>query len=276
VTALPQGDWADIGQGHRIHFHEQGSGDPVLFFHGSGPGASGLSNFAGSMAPLAQAGLRALAPDLLGYGLSSKPVDQPYLLENHADAMVRFADALGLARFSIVGNSLGGAIAMQVALDHPDRVDRLVLMAPGGLETKERYMEMRGIRRMLRMIYGPEGITLAGMEKVFSLQVHDPALVPHDVIAARTKVALTQPRHVFETLRVTNLAPRLSEITQPTLALWGREDQFCPVSGAWTLSQGIANARVVILPHCGHWVMVEWQALFNREISRFLAPKNTN
>lgn len=270
MSALPEGTWADIGQGHRIHFHERGAGDPVIFFHGSGPGASGLSNFSGSLDALADAGVRALAPDLLGYGHSSKPTDVGYALATHADAMVRFADALGLSRFSLVGNSLGGAIALQVALDHPDRVDKLVLMAPGGLETKDRYMEMRGIRRMMRMIYGKEGITLEGMEKVFSLQVHDQSLVPHDVIAARTEIALAQPRHVFETLRVTNLKDRLPEITQKTLALWGREDQFCPVSGAWTLSQGIPDARVIVLPHCGHWVMVEWRELFNRELCQFL------
>ncbi len=270
MSALPEGSWADIGQGHRIHFHERGAGAPVIFCHGSGPGASGLSNFSGSLDALAEAGLRALAPDLLGYGHSSKPTDVGYTLATHADAMVRFADALDLSRFSLVGNSLGGAIALQIALDHPDRVDRLVLMAPGGLEDKDRYMEMRSIRRMMRMIYGPEGITQTGMEKVFSLQVHDPALVPHDVIAARTQVALDQPRHVFETLRVPNLSDRLPDITQPTLVLWGREDQFCPVSGAWKVSEGIPNARVTVLPHCGHWVMVEWCELFNRELCAFL------
>lgn len=272
MSALAEGRYADIGGGHRIHFHERGAGPAALFFHGSGPGASGLSNFSGSLDALADAGLRAIAPDLLGYGHSSKPTDLGYSSENHADAMVRFADALGLQTFSLVGNSLGGAIALQVALDHPDRVTRLVLMAPGGLEDKDTYMEMRGIRRMMRMIYGPEGITLAGMEKVFSLQVHDQELVPHDVIQARTEIALTQPRHVFETLRVRNLEDRLAEITQPTLCLWGREDQFCPVSGAWKVSQRVPDARVILLPHCGHWVMVEWQELFNRELCGFLAP----
>ena len=270
MSALPEGAWADIGQGHRIHFHERGEGAPVIFCHGSGPGASGFSNFSGSFEALADAGLRALAPDLLGYAHSSKPTELNYALATHADAMVRFAEALELPQFSLVGNSLGGAIALQIALDHPERVDKLVLMAPGGLEDKDRYMEMRGIRRMMRMIYGPEGITQAGMEKVFSLQVHDPDLVPHDVIAARTEIALAQPRHVFETLRVPNLSTRLPEIVQPTLALWGREDQFCPVSGAWRVSQGIPDARVIVLPHCGHWVMVEWRDLFNRELCRFL------
>ncbi len=274
MIACPEGHWADIGQGHRIHFHERGAGPPVIFFHGSGPGASGLSNFRGSLDALAVAGLRAVAPDLLGYGHSSKPTDVGYALATHADAMVRFADALGLSHFSIVGNSLGGAIALQVALDHPDRVDRLVLMAPGGLEDKDRYLEMRGIRRMMRMIYGPEGITLAGMEKVFSLQVHDQALVPHDVIAARTEVALAQPRHVFETLRVPNLAERLSELTQPTLCLWGREDQFCPVSGAWKVMERVPDAQVLVLPRCGHWVMVEWRERFNRELVDFLTVKS--
>ena len=94
-------------------------------------------------------------------------------------------------------------------------------MAPGGLETRETYMEMRGIRSMMRCIYGPEGITLDGMQRVFTKQVVDPGRVPEGVIARRYEVAMTQPRHVFEAMRVDNLTDRLPEITQPTLALWG-------------------------------------------------------
>ena len=142
---------------------------------------------------------------------------------------------------------MGGALAMLFALRHPERVSRLVLMAPGGLEEREVYMQMRGIRRMMRALYGPEGLTLEGMHKVFELQVFDPSQVPEGVIERRFAMAQQQPRVVFETLRVPNLTDRLPELDCPVLGFWGTDDQFCPVSGAQTLATGCKEACVVML-----------------------------
>lgn len=280
ATPIPEGHYADVGEGRRVHFHEAaaeagpGEGRAVIFIHGSGPGASGLSNFRGNYREFAAAGFRAIIPDSLGYGLSSKPEGDGFDCVYLADGVRRLADALGLERFSLVGNSLGGAMAMQIALDFPDRVDKLVLMAPGGLEARERYMEMKGIRAMMRSIYGPDGITEAGLRKVFELQLFDHQQLPEEefsgIIAERFAVAQTQPRRVFETLRVGDYASRLGELRCPVFGLWGRDDAFCPVSGAQTLLDGCADVRVVTLANCGHWVMVERRELFNRWCLDFL------
>ena len=124
---------------------------------------------------------------------------------------------------------------------------------------------------MLRCVFNPEGITLEGMKKVFEKQVFDPGNVPDGVIERRTEVALTQPRHVFETLRVANQAERLGQIQCPTLGFWGTNDLFCPPSGASTLAEGIANCRVLLIGRCGHWVMVEHAELFNDACLEFLS-----
>ena len=100
--------------------------------------------------------------------------------------------------------------------------------------------------------FGPEGITLDGMKKVFPKQVYDPASVPEGVIERRTAVALTQPRRVFETFKVPNLSSTLGDIRCPVRVLWGANDQFCPVSGALKLATTIPDVDATIFGRCGH------------------------
>src|SRR5215471_13792062 len=133
ARAVPEGKYADVGGGLRVHYHEQGEGPVVLFLHGSGPGASGYSNFRRNYPYFAEHGFRAVVPDTLGFGHSSKPDDVDYTLDFLVGALDRFTRALGIERCAVVGNSHGGAMALQLALDRPELVDRLVLMAPGGL-----------------------------------------------------------------------------------------------------------------------------------------------
>lgn len=261
----------EIGDGLSLHYAECGEGPAVIFVHGSGPGASGHSNFADNMRVFARAGFRAIAIDLLGYGDSSKPTDKPYTLDLHVPALKKFVDALKLGRISLVGNSLGGAVSMRFAMDYPELMDRLILLAPGGLAPKLRYLRMPGIRAMMWSQLGPGGPTLKKLQGVFDKQLYDPSQLSKALVEQRYHVALTQPRHVFKTLKVGNLVPRLSEIRCPTLAFWGTDDKFCPVETAIPLTQGIANCRTILIARCGHWAQVEYPELFNREAIRFLS-----
>lgn len=266
----PEGIYAEVGDGLRMHANVVGQGPPVLFLHGSGPGASGWSNFAANAQALAEAGYQAILADSLGYGRSSKPEDVDYTLEFMSEAAVRLMDHLGHEQFTVVGNSQGGAQAIRIALHHPQRVSRLVLMAPGGLEPRETYMAMRGIRSMLRCVFGPEGITEDGMRRVFQKQLFDPGQLSEAVVQQRTEAALNQPRRVFETMRVDNQADRLGELRCPVLGMWGADDLFCPPSGVTTLVEQIPDCRVVVFARCGHWVMVEYPDRFNRLVIDFL------
>jgi len=268
--AVPEGKFADVGEGLRVHYQEAGEGPAVLFLHGSGPGASGYSNFKRNYPYFAARGLRAIVPDTLGFGYSSKPEDVDYTLELLVGATRRLLGALGIERCAVVGNSHGGAMALRLAIDHPELVDRLVLMAPGGLEVREAYMKMEGIRTMMKVFLGPEGITREGMRRVFGLQLFDPRTLTEEILDERMEIAVTQPRRVLSSMSVPHLAPELDKIRCPVLGFWGADDKFCPVSGALILAQGVKQARVMLLSECGHWVMVEHPELFNRTSTDFL------
>lgn len=263
--------FVDIGDGLRIHYAECGEGAPVMFVHGSGPGASGHSNFSDNMVAFARAGFRAIAVDLLGYGDSSKPTDKHYTLDLHVPALREFVSRLGLGRVSLVGNSLGGAVSMRFAMDYPDLMDRLVLLAPGGLAPRLRYLRMPGIKAMMWSQLGPGGPTLKKLQGVFDKQLYDPSQLSRALVEQRFQVALTQPRQVYKTLKVANLVSRLGEIRCPTLAFWGTDDKFCPVETAIPMTQGIHDCRTILIARCGHWAQVEHPDLFNREAIRFLS-----
>lgn len=270
MAALPQGHFVTLNDGLRLHYLDSGSGDAVLFIHGSGPGASGHSNFKLNYPEFATAGHRVLVPDLPGYGASDKP-ETDYTLDFFVDALFGLLDALGIARCTLVGNSLGGAIAIKMALDQPQRIARLVLMAPGGLMEKEQYyLQMEGIQKMGAAFANGELNDADGMRRLLSLQLFDPAQISDETVNERVAVVLEQPRCVLTRMQVPNLAGRVAELSCPILGFWGMNDKFCPASGAQTLMDACRNIRFVLLSECGHWVMVEHRALFNREVQAFL------
>lgn len=276
AAAAPEGKSVALPNGWSLYCHVLGEGPPLVFLHGSGPGASGWSNFGLNAQVLARAGFQCILVDSLGYGRSSKPLDVDYTLPVMAGAVVALLDALGHRRFSLAGNSQGGAQALYIALNHPDRVEKLILMAPGGLEAREVYMEQKGIRSMMRCLYGPEGLTLEGMRMLFQKQLFDPGLVTEALVQERFEAAQAQPLHVFRSMKVDNLADRLPELTCPVLGLWGMDDCFCPVSGALSLAARVPNARVTLFARCGHWVMVEHASTFNRLCIDFLKHDPVN
>lgn len=279
-TNNPEGKRVEIGDGLTVHYHDVGGGFPVVFLHGSGPGASGWSNFHRNYPVFARRGFRCLVPDTLGFGRSSKPDNVDYTLEFLAGGLTRFLNALRIERCALVGNSHGGALAIQQALDRPDRVSGLVLMAPGGLEPREAYMKMEGIRAMMKAFLGPdrgpesrEGltrITREDLRRVLEFQLHDPALLTDEIVDERLAVALTQPKRVMASMSVPHLAPRLAALRCPVLGLWGMNDRFCPVSGAMTIASSCGRAQVLLLSDAGHWVMIEHADLFNRTAIDFL------
>lgn len=270
AKAVPEGKYADVGDGFRVHYQERGEGTPLVFLHGSGPGASGYSNFKRNYPYFAERGFRTLAPDTLGFGYSSQPADIDYGLDFLVGKLAKFLDVVGVAKAAIVGNSHGGALAIKLALTHPEKVDRLVLMAPGGLEERETYMKMEGIRTMMSVFLSKTGITKDGMRTVFGLQLFDPKLLTDEIIEERFQIAEHQPKRVLTSLNVPHLTPELGKIRCPVFALWGVEDKFCPVSGAMRIAEACKGSRVMLLSQCGHWVMVEHTDLFNRLCLDFL------
>lgn len=271
MAAQPQGHFVTLQDGLRLHYLDSGAGEPVIFIHGSGPGASGHSNFKQNYPQFAAAGYRVIVPDLPGYGASDKP-ETIYSLDFFVAALSGLLDALDIQRCVLVGNSLGGAIAIKLALDQPQRVSKLVLMAPGGLMEKEQYYrQMEGIQKMAAAFASGELKEAAGMRRLLGLQLFDAALLSDETINERVAVVQQQPLCVLASMQVPNMTARLAELECPILGFWGMNDKFCPASGAQTLMAACRQIRFVLLSECGHWAMVEHRALFNRQCLDFFA-----
>jgi len=273
VPDAPIGAFTETPGGLRLHHFETGSGAPVVFIHGSGPGASGFSNFKHNYPQFAAAGFRAIVVDLPGYGASSKPSDVAYTLDFFVDALRAQLEALGIGRATLLGNSLGGAIALQYALDYPDDVDSLIMMAPGGVEERETYFRMEGIQKMVSLFTNHQ-MNRGTMRELLELLVFDRSLVTDALVDERMRVCEQQPPEVLSTMHVPNLTKRLAELRCPVLGFWGTDDRFNPVSGASRFLEHCADARFVLMNRCGHWVMVEHRPYFNRECLEFLAHRH--
>ena len=272
-TAIPEGKYLDIGDisglPQRIHYHEQGEGEAVIFLHGAGGGASGYSNFKGNYPVFAEAGYRSIVPDLIGYGLSSKPDLPQYDLDLFIAGVKGLVDGLGLKNITLLGNSLGGAVALGYALAYPQDVARLILMAPGGVEDLDTYLAMPGIANMFE-IYKSGKTGAEAMRAVMTMQLFDPSLLTEEIINERAPIALTQTNAARSVLKVPNMTERLHELRCPVFGFWGINDQFNPASGAAKLLDNCPNARMVMLNRCGHWVQVEHREMFNRSCIDFM------
>ncbi|SFP51935.1 4,5:9,10-diseco-3-hydroxy-5,9,17-trioxoandrosta-1(10),2-diene-4-oate hydrolase [Geopseudomonas sagittaria] len=269
---LPLGHFVTLADGLRLHYLDEGQGPVVLWLHGSGPGASGYSNFKGNYPEFAAAGYRNIVLDLPGFGRSDKPEDTEYCLEFFVAALSGFLDAVGIERCTLLGNSLGGAIALGQALARPESVAALVLMAPGGVEERETYFQMEGIQRMVEVYSaGPMGVE--EMRQVMSLQLFDASQLDDALLAERAAVAATQPRSLFAGMRVANMTARLGELRCPILGFWGSNDRFNPIGGALKFLDHAPQARFLLLNRCGHWVQVEHRELFNRTCLDFLGEQ---
>ncbi len=266
---LPLGHFATLPDDLRLHYLDVGQGPVVVWLHGSGPGASGYSNFKGNYPAFAAAGFRNIVLDLPGFGRSDKPADVQYNLDFFVASLNGLLQKIGVTKCTLLGNSLGGAIALGQALAHPDTVERLILMAPGGVEERETYFRMEGIVRMVETFAkGPMGPV--EMRHVMSLQVFDPSMLDDTIINERSAIAPSQPANLFSTMMVPNMTTRLHEIKAPIFGFWGTDDKFNPHTGALKVIENAPNARMILLNRCGHWVQVEHSDLFNRSCIDFL------
>lgn len=270
MTELTEATYTVEG-GHRIHIKETGSGAAVVFLHGSGPGASGASNFRQNIDAFVAAGYRVILPDLIGYGASSKPEGIDYTLQLFTDTIYQALQAHGIERATMVGNSLGGGVAIQMTLDHPEFTERLVLMAPGCIEEQADYFKMPGIAKMVSGFGSPD-FSIEEQKRLISNLVHPDFVsrIPDTLVVERFAVARTQPKDVLARMRTPNLGPRLGELDKPILVLWGVNDEFCPESGARHFLDHCANARCLSFTRTGHWVQVERAGEFNRYAIDFL------
>ena len=268
--------------GKEIFVAETGDGPPVLLLHGGGPGASGVSNYSRNIAELSKE-YRIIVPDLPGYGRSSKGIDLADPFGALAVGIRGLMDRLGLAEAHLVGNSYGGACALRLALDTPDRVDRMVLMGPGGIGTT-RALPTPGLNSLLNYYTG-DGPSRLKLEKfIRDYLVFNAAQVPDSVIDARyeasidPEVVASPPLQRPKDLRTVwkmdfTRDKRLIRLPVPTLVLWGAADKVNRPSGGRMLSERMPNCDLYEVANTGHWVQWERADLFNRLCADFLAGR---
>ncbi|MFF4826743.1 4,5:9,10-diseco-3-hydroxy-5,9,17-trioxoandrosta-1(10),2-diene-4-oate hydrolase [Streptomyces sp. NPDC001312] len=267
--------------GLTLHYHEAGpegasaEAPVVIMLHGGGPGASAWSNFGRNLAPFARAGLRTLLVDQPCFGKSDKPEPDTDYFTFSANAVAALMDELGIEQAGFVGNSLGGGTATRLALDHPAKVGKLLLMGPGGISVNIFAPDpTEGIKHLFAFNSAPEP-TREQMRTFLTTLAYDASVVTDDFLeeryaqatdpearlgAARMGAAFANPAWAERTM----LWREAHRITQPVLLTWGREDRVNPVDGAFVALKTIPNARLHVFPHCGHWAQTEKFDAFNR------------
>lgn len=265
-----------------IFVTEAGAGPAVVLLHGGGAGASGLSNFSRNIGPLAEQ-FRVIVPDMPGYGRSTKGIDPSDPFGDLGLFVRGLLDALDIDKAHLVGNSYGGAAALRCALDRPDKVDRLVLMGPGGIGTT-RGLPTKGLNALLDY-YAGDGPSYEKLDAfVRSYLVYDGASVPAELIEQRYKASIdpdvvadpplrrpagpSAPRTLFKMDFTRD--KRLNKLAAPTLVLWGAADKVNRPSGGRALHKAIPTCDLYLIAETGHWVQWERADLFNQLTIEFL------
>ena len=261
---------------------EAGEGPVLVMLHGGGPGASGISNYHQNLAALTQR-FRVVLPDQPGFGGSYRPIDedlaQHSITEIAVGALFEALDAMGIDRFYLLGNSLGGAAAIAMAQTQPSRVAGLVLMAPGGGWLPFGPTPTEGQKEMFRY-YNGGGPSEKKMANFIRTMVYDHKQFGADVITARYEASLDASHIEFYHRYNAAFAKRhgmdplwrdLHKITAPTLLLWGRDDRTITLDGAQIMLKNIRDVQLHVFGNCGHWVQLERQRDFERLVADFLA-----
>jgi pimeloyl-ACP methyl ester carboxylesterase len=257
--------------GIATHYLEAGSGDPVVMLHGSGPGVSATANWQYNIGTLAE-NFRVLAPDIVGFGDTERPEDIVYSLRTWTDHVWAFLDAHRIGAASIVGNSLGGRIAMQMATDQPDRVTKMVLMgSPGvGMTLTEGLAALRAYRP------SPEAMRDL-LRNYFAV---DPTMITDDLVRIRYEASVANgafdayqamfndPRHEGSDLGITE--DEVRAIATPTLLVHGREDKVVPLAVSVTMLGLFPNADLHVFSACGHWTQIERADEFSALVANYL------
>ena len=255
--------------GSRIRFVRGGSGPPVVLLHGF---ASSVYTWKDVMPALA-ASHEVIAFDFPGFGDSSIP--DPLDAGAYPGLVVEVMDRLRIPRASLVGNSLGGAVAVAVAAEHPGRVDRLVLIDSAGFnfDAGERPLLLRliaapGAASLIERLPIRRRLTAAGLRQVF----HDPALVTDERVDAYA-APMMRPgaaRAAAQVLSRRGAPFPVDRVRAPTLVIWGREDSWIPVAHASRFGAAIPGAQVEIIEACGHVPQEEKPAVVSGLIADFL------
>jgi pimeloyl-ACP methyl ester carboxylesterase len=257
----------------RMHYNEVGTGTPVIMLHGTGPGASSWSNFSNNVHAFADR-FRALLVDMPQYGKSQKVVIEGGRLTYTARVLQDLMDALQIERAHFVGNSMGGQAAMKLAIDAPERVDKLVVIGSNPVSySLFTPTPLEGIKHIAGYYRGDGGPSLAKMRRLVQTILFDQSFLDETALRERYEASIDP-----EVVQLMTQAPpanqdlsaELQLIKAPTLVVWGADDRFGALDVGLLLTRRIPNSRMHIFNRCGHWAQVEHADEFNRLVIDFL------
>jgi len=274
TTGNPEVGQSIVAGDIRTNYHDLNStaaGVPLLLIHGSGPGVSAFANWRLVMPKFAER-RRVIAPDMVGFGFTDRPADQAYTLDNWVAHAIGLLDALALPQVDLVGNSFGGALSLALAIRHPQRVRRLVLMGAAGVHFE--------LTPALDAVWGYQP-SFENMRVMMDLFAYDRSLVNDELAQLRYQASI---RPGFqESFSAMFPAPRqrsiaalaspesdIAKLSQQTLVIHGREDQVIPMATSLKLASLIPNAQLHVFGKCGHWTQIEHSARFARLVTDFL------
>lgn len=256
----------------RLSLTDVGEGHPLVWLHGSGPGANGLSNFRLNLPAFGD--FRNIVIDHPRYGGSDRPHIEGPLIPHSGAHVLSALDTLGIDAFAVIGNSFGGGVAAWLAATAPERVSAAVLMAPGGIEPP-------GVRRDelpegLQLIFKAmrEGVDRQLMERFVNVMLVDKSLATDELIDQRLDAARRNNPEWEGVPILGDLSELVQQIEAPVQLLWGKEDRFVPAAWSLLWLERLADAELHIYPHCGHWLQYELRSRFNELAGEFLRKKS--
>jgi 2-hydroxy-6-oxo-octa-2,4-dienoate hydrolase len=272
-TTRPEIGSTVVANGIETNYLEDGKGTPVVFVHGSGPGVTAYANWRLVMPGLAPH-YRALAPDMVGFGYTDRPAGVTYNVQTWADQTIGFMDALDIQTASVVGNSFGGGIALRMATQHPERIDKLVLMGSMGVSFP--------ITDGLDRVWGYQP-SVENMKAMLGIFAYSPELRDDDELARIRYEASIQPgfQEAFSSMfpaprqssveAMTTPDEELRKISKETLIVHGRDDKVIPLENSYRLLQLIDRSQLHVFGRCGHWTQIERADDFVRLVDDFLS-----
>lgn len=261
-------------QTYRIHYYEAGEGHPIILLHGSGPGATGWSNFWQNIEYLSATN-RVIAVDMPGWGKSDTENDE--FGYAHTESLIRFMDELKIDKAALVGNSMGGMTSLITAVKHPDRVSHLITMgapAPGVNYFGPADGPSEGLKILYHAYREP---TAENMKRLVQIMCFDEEMATDELAQLRSDAALANPAHLASFLNrsfdpsFATIFPQLSNLEVPSLFIHGRDDRVVGFENSLRLVSLVPDSRMLVLNRCGHWAQIEYADEFNRTVAGFVA-----
>lgn len=261
-----------LAGGRTTHYIEAGTGEPLILLHGGGAGADSRSNWFKTLPQLARS-FRVFAVDLLGFGHTDAPdpAGFAYTQDARNEHMIAVLEALSLGPVNMVGNSMGGATTIGVSATRPDLVKKIVLMGAAGIDSGPMSPALAAVVNY--------DFTRAGMVKVCEALANASFDIDPDMIDYRLKLSIAPETRAAYSATMAWVKAQgglryepdfIRRVKAPTLVVNGKDDKVVPLSSALQFLELIENSWGYIIPHCGHWAMLEYPEDFAGEVERFL------